>query len=187
MSWLSSMLFRSSLPRLFRGSFFRQEERNNTSVFLRTLPIRPVEFVAAKYLISLVVTIGFLLILGLAGAIFSIPSEVLMSILSIAGLGSLMLSGLSFFLHFYFGLKSATVALLIVELAWAVPIMLLAQRGVSTTATLARWLARLGLTSPAGVALAFIAGLAFFGASFAVYAWVFTKRDSQTALESGNR
>jgi ABC-type transport system involved in multi-copper enzyme maturation permease subunit len=46
---------------------FEQEERGNTFVFLRALPIRPSEIVAAKYLVSAVTTVVTLMIIGLAG------------------------------------------------------------------------------------------------------------------------
>jgi ABC-type Na+ efflux pump permease subunit len=43
------------------------EEIGNTFAFLRSLPIRPREIVGAKYVVSVLVTLAFVVVLAVAG------------------------------------------------------------------------------------------------------------------------
>lgn len=158
---------------------FGQEERGNTFVFLRSLPIRPRDIVAAKYLMSVVVIVAFVAILALAGPTGALPKEDVMIAIATVTLVSFILAGLSYFLHFWLGVKSARVALLLVTFAAGIPVLLVFQSKEGMAAFIASKLAGLEplATSPTGVALAFAIGLAALFISYAGSAWLFTKRD----------
>jgi len=158
---------------------FGQEERGNTFAFLRSLPIRPSEIVAAKYLVSAVVTVVFLALIGLAGALRVVPLQGVYVAVSAVGFASFALAGISFFAHFWLGQKQARVALLLITFTLAIPVMLLSRGGGSTAAILGAKLAWLEplVTSPDGVCVALAAGLAVFSLSFVSSAWLFAKRD----------
>lgn len=164
-----------TLPQMIFG----QEERGNTFVFLRALPIRPGEIVAAKYLVSVIVTVAFLGVIGLSGALGVIPVESVLAALFTVSLASFFLSGLSFLLHFWLGVKSARVALILTTFSLAVPVMLLARRQGDAAEVLSGWVAGLEpiATSVPGVLLAAAVGLLLLAASFAGSAWIFTRRD----------
>ena len=164
-----------TLPQIIFG----QEERGNTFVFLRALPIRPSEIVAAKYLVSVAVTAAFLGIIGLASVAGILPAEGVIPAVAVVGFVSLILAGLSFFLHFWLGPKSAKVALILVTFTLAIPIMLASRDpGVFEAKLVARyaWVQPLA-ASPLGACLAVGAGLLVFAVSYAGSAWIFTKRD----------
>jgi len=173
--YVAPVVLAVSLPQMSFGL----EERGNTFAFLRALPIRPSEIVLAKYLVSVGVTLVFLGLIGLAGAAGMIPASSALLAGSVVALASFGLAGLSYFLHFLLGLKSARVALILVNFAWAIPIMLLIKLPGGPGAFVARylpWLQRLA-ASWGGVGLASGLGLAVLGVSGAASAWLFTKRD----------
>jgi len=158
---------------------FMQEERRNTFAFLRSLPIHPREIVASKYLALAVVASAFLAGIGFAGMVRLVSLEEVMVAITTLSLMSFTLAGLSFFLHFWLGLKSARLALMLVIFCLAIP-MAVAYRDLrgfqaKVAATLG-WLKPLA-ASPLGVSLALAAGLAVFAVSYAASAWLFTKRD----------
>lgn len=160
---------------------FGVEERGNTFTFLRALPIRPREIVAAKYLVTVGVTLVFALLLAVLGPMGSVSGTALMAALSAVILISFALAAVSYFLHFWLGVKSARVALLFVTFAAAIPVMFLF-RGRSTGGTsayLTMKLSEIGplAGSPAGVAMASGLGLGILYISYLASAWLFTKRD----------
>ncbi len=173
--YVMPVVFAMNLPQIVFG----QEERGNTFVFLRALPIRPAGIVAAKYLVSVLLTVAFLAVIGLAAVAGLVPTEMALVAVSAVGLISFALSGVSFFLHFWLGQKSARVALILVTFALAAPVMLVAGKMSSLGATFTDGFARLTAlaSTPAGVCLATAVGLALLGASYAASAWIFTRRD----------
>lgn len=158
---------------------FGQEERGNTFVFLRSLPMRPRDIVAAKYLMSVLVNVAFIAIIALAGPMGALPMEGVWAAMTTVTLASFVLAGLSYFLHFWLGAKTAELALLGVTFAAAIPVMLVLQAKGGTAASVSALLNRLEplATSPAGVGLAFLIGLAALAVSYAASSWLFTKRD----------
>ncbi len=93
---------------------FMHEERGHTFCFLRALPMRPWEIVAAKYLATFVVMVGFGILLLLVGTlVIAVRPTVLMAHLTVILLLSLLLAAISYFFHFWLGLKAARVALLV--------------------------------------------------------------------------
>lgn len=95
-------------------TIFTYEERGNTFIFLRSLPLRPNQIVAAKYVFSLLLlTSSGLLSLGIITWLVSEHSPIdlnLMILLSSA------LMALSLYLHFRLGVNSAKTALLVLVL-----------------------------------------------------------------------
>jgi len=159
---------------------FGQEERGNTFVFLRALPIRPNEIVAAKYVVSALVTFAFVALLALLGPLGSLGGATLRAAVSTVTLASFVLAAVSYFLHFWLGAKSARVALLLLTFAAAIPMMLLVKMGsggaaADISARFSRIVSLAG--SPAGVGLAFALGLAIFFLSYAASSLLFTRRD----------
>ena len=159
---------------------FTQEERGNTFAFLRSLPIRPREIVGAKYVVSVLVTLAFVVVLAVAGPAGAASGTALLAAISTVTLVSFLLAAVSYFLHFWLGVKSARVALILLSFVAAIPMMLVLRsgpRGVS--AFFAERLS--GLTSlagsPGGVALAFLLGLAVLFVSYAASAKLFASRD----------
>lgn len=159
---------------------FEQEERWNTFAFLRSLPIPPGAIVAAKYLVSATVTMAFLATIAVAGAMGILPQRGLMMTVSIVGLISLVLGGVSLFLHFWLGLKSAKIALVLLVFALLVlPIGLGSREAGGIGAMLKSrfaWFEALAQT-PLGVCVALAIGLLAFGASYLASAALFSKRD----------
>ena len=158
---------------------FGQEERGNTFAFLRSLPIRPSEIVAAKYIVSAAVTVVFLALIALAGGLGFLPPKGVFAAISAVGFTSFTLEGISYFMHFWLGQKHARVGLLLVTFSLAIPVMLLSRGGGSTVAILAAklgWLESI-VTSPAGAFGALAAGLGLLTLSFMASAWLFAKRD----------
>ncbi len=160
---------------------FGQEERGNTFTFLRALPIRPREIVAAKYLVSVAVTLGFTVLLAALGPLGSVTGAALMVALSAVTLISFALASVSYFLHFWLGVKSARTALLLVTFAAAIPVMLFFRGGSAAgiSASFAAKLSSIGplAGSPTGVALALGLGLGVLYVSYSASAWLFAKRD----------
>jgi predicted permease len=165
-----------TLPQIIFG----QEERGNTFTFLRALPIRPREIVAAKYLVSVAVTLVFAVLLAVLGPIGSVRGAALMAALSAVILISFALAAVSYFLHFWLGVRSARVALLLVTFGAAIPMMLVFRGGSGgVSAALAARLSAVGplAGSPAGVVLALGLGLGVLYISYSASAWLFAKRD----------
>ena len=177
MSYLQVLpvVFAMTLPQVI----FEQEERGNTFVFLRALPIRPAEIVAAKYATSVLLTAAFLAVMILAGVTGLVGQGVDWVALSTVGFASLALSGVSFFLHFWLGSKSAKVALILVTFALGLPLMLAVAKRGDLGQSLGEGLGQLAelANTPLGVCLAIAAGLAVLGAAYAASARIFTKRD----------
>lgn len=91
-------------------TIFSYEERGNTFVFLRSLPVRPNQIVAAKYVFSLLLVAGIgLLSLGLS-SMYATESSPFDPHLVIFMSSALM--ALSLYLHFRLGVNSAKMALL---------------------------------------------------------------------------
>jgi ABC-type transport system involved in multi-copper enzyme maturation permease subunit len=91
---------------------FSMEERGNTLVFLRSLPIRPRQIVAGKFVVAALL-VAFLVLLGLS---YSFSLGQLEAALARVGpnlIISAFLLGISLLLHFRLGAKSAKIALLI--------------------------------------------------------------------------
>lgn len=158
---------------------FTLEERGNTFVFLRSLPIRPRDIVAAKYLISVIVNTAFVALIALAGPTGALPMKGVMAAMTTVALATFVLAGLSYFLHFLLGTKSAEIALLGVSFAAILPVALIMQAKGNASQTVSAMLARLEplATSPAGVGLAFAIGLAVLFVSYLASSWLFTRRD----------
>ena len=105
---------------------FTQEERNKTFVFLRSLPLRPQHIVAAKYIVSFLITTMFWALILIATNILptlNLSYALAAFVIVVASLAA----GVSYFQHFMLGLKSAKVVLLITFLAISAPLMLLSQ------------------------------------------------------------
>ncbi len=158
---------------------FGQEERSNTFVFLRTLPIRPKDIVAAKYLTGASIIVGFTALVVVAAAIGLAGDAVGSQIVAIVAFASFALSGLSFFLHFWLGLKSARVALLIAIFVLGTPIMMMEKgTGALGSALSALWTrAAPVIATPAGAGALPVAGLALLYLSYVASAAIFTRRD----------
>ncbi len=161
---------------------FTHEERGNSFAFLRALPMRPWEIVAAKYLVSFLVTLCFGLLLLLAAKLTGTPrSATLMADLTVVLLISFLVAAASYFLHFWLGLKAARVALLVLVGAVAVVFMLVVVPHPSTVTALLSSPAGVKLTalatSPLGPVLSVVLGAMLLFASFAASARVFAARD----------
>lgn len=103
---------------------FSQEERGRTFVFLRSLPVRPREIVAAKYFVSFLVTIVFWIMILVA--MVALPDlKLTYSLASFVVAVSAILSAISYFQHFALGIKSAKIAMLTTFFAISAPVMLL--------------------------------------------------------------
>ncbi len=91
---------------------FSLEERGNTLVYLRSLPVRPQQIVASKFVVSLLIVLGLMVIqLGYAitvGRVASVLGSLGLNLIIAA-----LLLGLSLYLHFRLGTNKAKVALLI--------------------------------------------------------------------------
>lgn len=172
--YVAPVVLAMSLPQMSFGL----EERGNTFGFLRALPIQPSEIVAAKYLLSVSVTLFFLALIGLAAVAGIISASSAFLATSVVALASFVLAGLSYFLHFWLGLKSARMALVLLTFAWLIPVMLVAKLpgGPAAVEQKLAWLKPLA-TSWAGVGLAGGLGLAVLAVSGLASAWLFTKRD----------
>lgn len=101
-------------------TIFAYEERGNTFVFMRSLPLRPSQIVAAKYVFSILMVAGMgLLSLGMISlfAAEQSPFDLHLVILMSAAL-----MALSLYLHFKLGVNSAKTALLILLLGSGIAI-----------------------------------------------------------------
>ena len=158
---------------------FAQEERNSTFVFMRTLPLRPHEIVAAKYLATGVFTVAVPL-LGLALGPLSglVGPDMLIRVTMVLSL-SLFLGAVNFFLHFWLGLKAAKSASLVVLIGVAAVVVLLISNVPALAELVQPWLARLAplAASWGGVALAMGLGLAVYYLSYLGAARLFAGRD----------
>lgn len=162
-----------TLPQMLFG----MEERGNTLVFLRSLPVRPRQIVAGKFVVSSLV-VGALLLFQLGYASFV---GKLGAALSNAGpnlIAAAFLLGISMFLHFRLGSNSAKIALLVSLMAFALLGMAAMQNKqlLSTVTTFVQQL--VSLFSPwmgavIGLAIALVILLLFYTAS----ASVFTRQD----------
>lgn len=157
---------------------FTQEERANTFVFLRSLPLKPRDIVAAKYIVSGIVTLLFLSFIYVGRV--ALPSlNLTYSIATVVVIASCLLAGISYFQHFALGLKSAKTALLITFLAISGLITV-----VSQNATVQTWLtsnpakqAFSVIDSMAGNIAALLIGACIMYVSYRLSAALFTKRD----------
>ncbi len=158
---------------------FQEEERGNTFVFLRALPIRPREIVAAKYAVSALTTAASLAAIGLAWLTGAIGKETALASAFGVGLTCFALSALSLFLHFWLGPKQAKTALILVTFGLAIPLVVLAQGEGGTDATLGRLTSRFQPLAASWTGLLFVAavGAALLGVSFAASSAIFTRRD----------
>lgn len=154
---------------------FSLEERGNTLVYLRSLPVRPRQIVAGKFIVSLLIVLGLMLIqLGYAATMGQLSS-------ALSGLGqnliiAALLLGLSLYLHFRLGTNKAKVALLISLMVLAVLGMALMQNP-----QIATWFASSNsvaavtdlLSTPLGTVLGLTLALAiqllFYGLSAAAF------------------
>lgn len=105
---------------------FTQEERHKTFVFLRSLPLRPRDIVAAKYVVSFAITMLFGVLILIAMKMWpalKLSYAVLGFVLAIAS----FFAGVSYYQHFLLGLKSAKVALMITFFGLCAPVMFLSQ------------------------------------------------------------
>lgn len=163
-------------------TIFDQEERGNTYVFLRALPIRPCEIVAAKYAVSVIATLASMAMIGLAWSSGSLSREATFAFATGIGLLSFVLSALSLFFHFWLGTKSAKTALMITTACgMIVPlIFVLGARGKGgMEAAFGKFASRIVplATSSLGPLLSLATGLAIMGASLAASVSIFTRRD----------
>lgn len=96
----------------FPQFLFSMEERGNTLVFLRSLPVRPRQIVAGKYITSVIVVAGLMLfVLGYATTIGKLDQVLVRTGPSL--IVAAILLGYSMYLHFRLGTNSAKVALLV--------------------------------------------------------------------------
>lgn len=165
-------------------TIFDQEERGNTFVFLRALPIRPGEIVAAKYVVSAATTTASMAVIGLASVSGCLTKETAMAYAAGIGLLSFVLSALSLFLHFLLGSKSAKTALMIITAAGLfvglfAPMVLATRGRGDLRATFGRLANRIApvATSYAGVMLSLAAGFVLLAISFSASARIFAGRD----------
>lgn len=111
-----------TLPQMLFGL----EERGGTLVYLRSLPVRPRQIVASKFIVSLLIVLGLMLIqLGYAVAVGQLDS-------ALSGIGTNLvvaafLLGLSLYVHFRLGTNRAKIALLVSLTALALVGMALMQ------------------------------------------------------------
>ncbi|MGE5579391.1 MAG: ABC-2 transporter permease [Bacillota bacterium] len=164
-----------TLPQLI----FEQEERGNTFVFLRALPIRPSEIVAAKYLVSAITTIVSLALIGLARLTGALTAEVVLASIFGVGLICFALSALSLFLHFWLGTKPAKAALIVTTFALAIPVMLAAKSKAGVGSVFGGIVGRVQslATSYSGIPVSLAVGLVILGISYVASAAIFSRRD----------
>lgn len=105
---------------------FTLEERAKTFILLRSLPVRPRDIVAAKYLVAYLVTALFWVMtlitraaLPTLGFTYGMAAYVLLI--------SAVLSGISYYQHFALGVKSAKTALLVTFFVIGAPVAALSQ------------------------------------------------------------
>lgn len=111
-----------TLPQMLFGL----EDRGNTLVYLRSLPVRPQQIVAGKFVVSLLI-VGGLMLIQMA---YALVLGRLSAVLPNTGLNlviAALLLGLSLWLHFRLGTNRAKVALLISLMVLAVVGMALMQ------------------------------------------------------------
>lgn len=109
-SYLSIMPLVMALT--FPQFLFGMEDKGNTLVFLRSLPVRPRQIVAAKYIVSVMIVLGLTLFgLGYAATVGGLESALVRvgPNLVIAA----FLLAISLYLHFRLGTNSAKIALLV--------------------------------------------------------------------------
>lgn len=160
-------------------TIFEQEERGNTFVFLRSLPIRPSQIVAAKYVVSATMTIVSVAIIGLAGITGALSKEAVLASVFGVGLVCFAMSALSLFLHFWLGARSAKIALIVTTFALAVPLMLAVKSKAGIESIFAGIVGRVQslATSVTGIPVSLAIGLVFLGISYAASATIFSRRD----------
>lgn len=157
---------------------FTHEERGNTFVFLRSLPIRPGEIVGSKYLLSVLTTALFASAIFVAGPLTSMPSSKILTLVSVIMSFSLVIAGVSLFMHFWLGLKSARTALIVLTLVAAIPGMLVMKSAETTGAVMEQIGGIIEFTqTPAGVLSATALGLLAMAVSWALSTRIFVKRD----------
>lgn len=154
---------------------FMQEERGNALVFLRSLPLRPWEIVAAKYVACyLAVLILSLSLLVVSSWVPAIPMQRILGQVTLVTTLSLCFCGTSYFLLFVFGLKRGRIVGMTIYLG---AILLSAKFGLSmmTTPHPDHVLA-FGATS-LGPVVAVVIGTVVVAVSCLASAGVFTARD----------
>ena len=110
LSYLSIMPLVMALT--FPQFLFGMEDRGNTLVFLRSLPVRPRQIVAAKYIVSVMIVLGLMLFgLGYALSVGKLE-QALVSAGPNLVIAAFLLA-ISLYLHFRLGTNSAKIALLV--------------------------------------------------------------------------
>lgn len=160
---------------------FTYEERSNTFVYLRSLPVRPRQIVAAKYVVSALVLLG-LLALDLGFGYFVLTLDrTLLATLALTVLAAGFLLGLSLYTHFRCGLNAARIVLLVVLFAVGLPGLLIAKQmedPQSLTGLLASLQsARDFVGTGAGLLLALVAASFLLWLSYLASVRIFTRRD----------
>lgn len=157
---------------------FTQEERNKTFIFLRSLPLKPRDIVAAKYLVSFLITAVFWIFILMSSITFS-AIQLSYAVATFVVVAASLSAAVSYFQHFLLGLKTAKVALMITFLAITVPLMLLSQNhsvqawftSESGTRTYAM------ANTPLGSLVGLTVGAVLMFGSYHLSATVFTRRD----------
>ncbi len=158
---------------------FAQEERGNTLVFLRSLPIQPGAIVGSKYVLSILVTVAFAVVVLALGPFPYLGSPESLTTISAVVFLSLFLASVSLLLHFWLGLKSAKTALLVTSFLSAIPTMLLFT-SAGNAEILAQRFADLAafVSTPTGAFVIVLAGLLVMAGSWAISTAIFAKRDT---------
>ncbi len=162
---------------------FAREERGNTLAYLRSLPIKPSQIVAAKYAVPLIMVALFWLSIWAGGAVMSTPS-LNVSVANLIVLLTMIGFSLSYLFHFWLGIKGAQGAILASFFVFSLPSVLLMKN-----AEMQRWLTRLLesefsrlASSLAGTGLALLVGGCIMAVSYTIAVRIFSSRDLSRLL-----
>lgn len=171
-----SVALAMTLPQLL----FSMEDRGNTLVYLRSLPVHPRQIVAGKFLFSAIIILALsAIVLAYAGISGQLPAA-----LGRTGPGLVVaafLLGLSLYLHFRLGTNAAKVALLVSLMACVLlGLALMQQRdllnAIVSSALLQNALGLLG--SWWGILLGLVIAAAILQLAYLASAAVFTRQDA---------
>ncbi len=158
---------------------FDQEERGNTFIFLRSLPVRPLEIVAAKYAVSGSTNLAAVILVGISQVWLGSGLEQVTVWMAGLVLVTFLLSALSLFLHFWLGTRAAKIALIVVAFGLSGSFLAFAQSGAGLGGAMERFVVSISplAASAKGVALALLVGVVVLGVSLVASTAIFTRRD----------